>query len=183
MNKETPVIFNVHDIPPGWAILVDPPTMIVPPGSYQWVNFMAYPSGAPGEDNPDEKKYQPGFIGKPKIEALVPYADTFISIGGVDLWAHLVESTKLTVEATIAKQQAKVSGKVIPAIANATIAVELISGDKRELRHTKTDERGDYSLSLDASISGISTVQAFYSGDMTYAAAESDLLQIDTTKD
>ena len=39
---------------------------------------------------------EPGFIAKPKIEAQVPFADTWVAIGGVEMWTHLCKPTKLT---------------------------------------------------------------------------------------
>ncbi|HWR88950.1 MAG TPA: hypothetical protein VN260_01705, partial [Dissulfurispiraceae bacterium] len=90
-DGRTPVHFSVKDIPPGWAVIVEPETLLLPPGGKETVFFMALPSGRP-EHPLDSKQMdqRPGFIGKPKIEAYVPFADTYIPIGGVDLWTHLV---------------------------------------------------------------------------------------------
>jgi M6 family metalloprotease-like protein len=99
VKMKTPVTFHIRDIPEGWAVLVDPQEMLLPEGGFDFVTFKVFPSGydrdVKDRDRMDERN-QPGFIGKPKIEALVPYADTVIPIGGVDLWAHLVEATTLT---------------------------------------------------------------------------------------
>lgn len=53
--------------------------------------------GGGGGDNPfPEPTGEPGFVGKPKIEALIPFADTWVAIGGVDMWTHLCRPSKLT---------------------------------------------------------------------------------------
>lgn len=103
-NEKTPVRFHVRDIPPGWSVMVEPPEMVLPPAGFDWVHFMVFPSGSPKAELPSylreqQKEYRPGFIGRPKIEALAPYADTFIPIGGVEVWTHLVHRTRLTCEA------------------------------------------------------------------------------------
>ena len=36
-----------------------------------------------------------GFIGKPKVEAQMPFYDTFVPIGGIDVWTHLTRRTQL----------------------------------------------------------------------------------------
>ena len=102
-RERTPVHFNVRDVPRGWMVMVDPPKMLLPPAGSGSVYFEVSPSGPQDRPATDElrqygRKYQPGFVGKPKIEALVPYADTFIPIGGVELWAHLTNATELTID-------------------------------------------------------------------------------------
>src|SRR5262249_40307615 len=78
-NDKTPVYFHVRDVPPGWAVSVDPPELVLAPGGRDSVLVEVYPSGMPpyGQSqnkikscclpknvpyNPD--KYRPGFIGK-----------------------------------------------------------------------------------------------------------------------
>ena len=48
---------------------------------------------------PDEVN-APGFIGKLKLEAQVPFANTFIPIGGIDIWTHLTHETRLSCDST-----------------------------------------------------------------------------------
>ena len=54
--------------------------------------------GGGGPGNFPDPTGEPGFIGKPKIEALIPFADTWVPIGGVDMWTNLCKPTKLTCE-------------------------------------------------------------------------------------
>jgi M6 family metalloprotease-like protein len=172
-DKQTPVHFNVQDIPDGWAVEVEPPDMVLEPGSYDWVKFMVYPSGAPGQEDQHKKEYQPGFTGKPKIEALVPFADTYLSIGGVDVWAHLVNKTELTMEAKNDKQGVTVTGKLNPPMNDAVIAVEFTAGKQRAMQFTKTNQDGGYTLSFVPPVSGTWMIQAFHDGDTLNASAES----------
>ena len=99
-TDKTPVHFHVRDIPPGWAVTVEPQDMTLAPGGSDYVFFAVAPSGFSEQDKYLQKqwsdKYRPGFIGKPKIEAQVPYADTYIPIGGVDVWTRLTRATRLT---------------------------------------------------------------------------------------
>jgi M6 family metalloprotease-like protein len=104
-REETPVYLNVRNIPLGWAVRVEPQMMWLPPGDHGWVEFEIFASGAPDGRMPPEleealrdDKYSPGYIGKPSIEALVPFEDTFVPIGGVDAWVHLVQRTWLDLE-------------------------------------------------------------------------------------
>lgn len=184
-HQQTPVHFRVHDVPEGWAVMVEPNRMTLSPGGYDWVTFMAFPSGAPGEypegKNPFEQKYKPGFIGKPKIEALVPYADTFVSIGGVDLWTHLVRPTALTIDVQGAKGKLAVRGQLKPAVSRATIAVELTHRKKSEIRHVSTNKKGLFELSHNNLSRGNYHVQAFFAGDMVHAKAESDVIKVNLT--
>ena len=100
---KTPIRFHVRDVPKGWGVIVEPMEIILPPNGQGRVHFEVFPSGMPGgKVYPELRKYQdqyrPGFIGQPRIEAQVPYADTYIPIGGVDVWTHLTNPTKLTCE-------------------------------------------------------------------------------------
>lgn len=87
-KNKTPVSFNIRDVPKNWAVEIKPMRMTLPAGGSRWVKFGVYPSGAPGSE--ESSDYQPGYLGKPIIEALVPYADTFIPIGGVEAWTNLL---------------------------------------------------------------------------------------------
>jgi M6 family metalloprotease-like protein len=119
-DAELPVRIHVRDVPYGWAVVTDPPQMRVPPRGRHPVHVAVYPSGLPahGADgvptptggtgrndcaapvkwDPRQLKeaLQIGFTGKPKVEAQVPYYDTFIPIGGVEVWTRLVQRTELT---------------------------------------------------------------------------------------
>lgn len=87
--RSTPVHMLVRDIPQNWIIQVEPTDFLLPPGESEQVCMMVFPP------EPDEQNV-PGFIGKPKIEAQVPFANTFIPIGGIDVWTHLTMDTRLT---------------------------------------------------------------------------------------
>jgi M6 family metalloprotease-like protein len=170
-ENKTPVSFNIRDIPKNWAVEIKPMTMTLPPGGSQWVKFGIYPSGAPGSEERGE--YQPGYLGKPIIEALVPYADTFIPIGGVEVWTNLVNVTKLTCFPKRAKKQMIIIGYLKPGIADAKIAIEITSKRKRLLYHVNTDVDGKYVLELQDIRIGSWSVQAFFDGDMMNAPAQS----------
>jgi hypothetical protein len=93
-DRRIPVRFDVRDVPRGWGVLLEPQEMVLPPGGRDAVRFMVFPSGLGRGQKPDDR-YQPGFIGKPKLEAQIPYADTYVPIGGIDVWTHLVRKTRL----------------------------------------------------------------------------------------
>jgi M6 family metalloprotease-like protein len=90
-DRDTEVIFHVRDIPDDWGVLVDPPRMTLKAGTSDWVAFGIFPSPLGEQDD----RYRTGYLARPKIEAQVPYADTFIPIGGVEVWTHLVDKTSL----------------------------------------------------------------------------------------
>ncbi|MCG8488246.1 MAG: hypothetical protein MI756_12320 [Chromatiales bacterium] len=87
--RATPVHMLVRDIPENWIIQVEPTDFVLKPGESEQVCMTVFPP------EPDEVN-KPGFIGKPKIEAQVPFANTFIPIGGIDVWTHLTTDTRLT---------------------------------------------------------------------------------------
>ncbi len=88
-NRATPVYFLMRDIPAEWKVQIEPPRLTLPPGGSDQVCVVIFPSDAIPE-------YKPGYIGKTKLEAQVPYANTFIPIGGIDVWTHLTQSSRLT---------------------------------------------------------------------------------------
>jgi hypothetical protein len=88
-NRATPVNFLMRDIPQGWKVQIEPSKLTLPPGGSDEVCVVIFPPDAGSE-------YTPGYIGKPKLEAQIPYADTFIPIGGIDVWTHLTQSSRLT---------------------------------------------------------------------------------------
>jgi hypothetical protein len=181
-DEPTTAQFVVHDVPEGWGIIVDPPELELEPGGSGSVFFAAHPAGPP--DIKDERlneilrKYQPGFIGKPWIEALVPYADTFVPIGGVDVWVHLVERTELDVEARADDKEIHVSGQLRPAVAEAVIAIEAggLRG-KPSIVHAKTNADGVFETRLPAK-ARVKTIQASFAGDDVYRSAESAVVEL-----
>lgn len=100
-KEMTRVRFSVRDVPLGWGVLVEPPEMTLEPGGHSFVSFQVFPSGIKCDKRFEwsdklQDRYRPGYLGKPSLEAQVRYADTFIPIGGVELWTHLVKPTNLT---------------------------------------------------------------------------------------
>jgi hypothetical protein len=88
-DRETRVLMQVRDIPPRWAVQVEPDDFVLPPAASDEVCMSVFP---PAQD----EEYAPGYIGRPKLQAMVPYANTFIPIGGIDVWAHLSTRSQLT---------------------------------------------------------------------------------------
>jgi hypothetical protein len=119
-DVELPIRIHVRDVPYGWAVITDPPQMVLPARGKHPVHVTVHPSGIPAhepdgspsspsrlaqKDCPPEVKWDPkqlretmqiGFIGKPKVEAQMPFHDTYIPIGGIDVWTQLVHPTQLT---------------------------------------------------------------------------------------
>lgn len=181
-DERTTAQFVVRDVPEGWGIVIDPPELELDPGGSGSVYFAAHPAGPP--DIEDERlnevlrKYQPGFIGKPSIEAMVPYADTFVPIGGVDVWVHLVERTDLDVKARAEDKEIQVSGQLRPAVAEAVIAIEArgLRG-KPSIWHAQTNADGVFEARLPAK-TRIQTIQASFAGDDIYRSAESEVVEL-----
>jgi hypothetical protein len=98
-DQDTPVHMHVRDVPYGWGVIVQPQDFNLTVGAKRPVFISVFPSGLTGCDqkspNPDDKN-QIGMIGKPKVEAQVPWEDTYIPIGGIDVWTNLVRRTTLT---------------------------------------------------------------------------------------
>ena len=87
--RHTPVHMLPTDIPQGWIVQVQPTDFTLPPAGSRRICVTVFP---PEQSGP----YVPGYIGKLKLEAQVPFANTFIPIGGVDIWTHLTSDTRLT---------------------------------------------------------------------------------------
>lgn len=127
-DTELPIRIHVNDVPYGWAVQTDPPQMVLPPRGTHPVHVTVYPSGFPSHEpdgspsapNPQDrdcprdvkwdrerlsKSMQIGYIGKPKVEAQMPFYDTWIPIGGIDVWTHLVKQTRLTCRVAGAKEE------------------------------------------------------------------------------
>jgi M6 family metalloprotease-like protein len=259
---DLPIRIHVNDVPYGWAVVTDPPQMTVPPRGRHPVHVTVYPSGLPAHEAdgtpaatggttrpncPPDVKWDPGrlrenlqigFIGKPKVEAQMPFYDTYIPIGGIDIWTQLVEPTRLTcrvgdqtadnqllnraVRGALAPQKPRekqdpqgarlrpdydqkerpltpaqihtlfpivqrpvpepvlprgpvtVYGQLAPAISGAVIAVEIEQGEKRRLDYVKTDDQGNFVITID-NASGRTAVQAFYDGNKTHGKSESGI--------
>jgi M6 family metalloprotease-like protein len=259
-DRELPVRIHVRDVPYGWAVVTEPPQMTLPPKGRRPVQITVYPSGLPAHE-PDGTPSDPqtaanrdcpprvkwdreqlaktmaiGFIGKPKVEAQMPFYDTYVPIGGIDVWTQLARRTQLDCrvrgtrvigtnltaalssaldprriravpKAPPLKQQPKlpartaavdpdrlyyegamvrpqppdpvvapgsvtIEGTLTPAIAGALIAVEFTQGERRDLKFTKTDEKGNYSITTDAR-GGRVVAQAHFSGDRENGESES----------
>ncbi len=102
-DEDTSVHMHVRDVPLGWTVMVEPRELRLRAGGTDSIQFMVFPSGSPGARITPEMEsamrlYQPGFLGKPIVEAQVPYADTWITIGGVEVWTRLTQKTTLTME-------------------------------------------------------------------------------------
>jgi hypothetical protein len=166
---------HVRNIPEGWAVELDPIDMRLAPGGYDWLTCTVFPSGTAERPvaGPLEDLYQPGFVGKPRIEALAPYADTYIPIGGVDLWTHLTLRTWLSLACDPAADVVHISGQLTPALANTMIAIEFTASGAREVRFATTDQQGHYFARFSLGTSGPWRAQAFYAGDAAHASAES----------
>lgn len=127
-DTDLPIRIHVNDVPYGWAVVTDPPQMVLPPRGRHPVHVTVHPSGFPPheadgspsaptrtkkQDCPPDVKWDPhrlretmriGFIGRPKVEAQMPFYDTFVPIGGIDVWTHLARETRLTCRVAGLKQ-------------------------------------------------------------------------------
>jgi M6 family metalloprotease-like protein len=172
-SERVPVYFNVKNVPPDWAVLVYPPSLTLEPGGKDSVFYMVLPSGPPEHPRDSEQMDQRiGFTAETEIQAYVPYADTFIPIGGVDLWTHLVDKTRIQCEARRLATAAVtlISGRLTPAVADARIAVELLVDGRTEIRHVDTNAEGMFTVS--GLPSGTTKAWAYFSGDAQHSAAE-----------
>ena len=183
-DQSTVAQLQVTDVPEGWGISIDPPELELGPGDSGLATFMAFPAGPPDVDDPRIKKYQAGFIGKPRVQALVPYADTFVPIGGVDVWVHLVNWTDLDIKAEVDEKGVVVFGQLSPAILKAPIAIELSRKRAKPLiRHASTDQDGSFRARIPvknrSKLGGRAVVQAYFDGDETQRSAESQPVEIE----
>jgi len=101
-EQSTPVRYHLRDVPEGWGFRIEPMEAELPAGGSSSVRVTLYPSGLPGDKEDGRmqelrrKTTQIGFLARPKLEAQIPYADTYVPIGGVEVWTHLVDRTRLT---------------------------------------------------------------------------------------
>ncbi|MFC2095428.1 ABC transporter substrate-binding protein [Candidatus Bipolaricaulota bacterium] len=175
-DEELPVLYYVDNIPEGWVVEVDPPQAVLPPDGEDWVSVTIYPSGTSRSPIPDwlADIYTPGYVGKVRIEAQAPYEDTFLPIGGVDLWTHLVLRTQLSLVCDPGGDEVYVGGALIPGVSGATVAIEFTSGGTSEVRYATTDAYGNYGDTFSIPFAGSWRAQAFYAGDGFYRSSESN---------
>lgn len=174
-KDETPVWFNIRNIPKGWIVELDEWEILLPPGGDDMIRMKVYPSGTPTDPIPDglQDMYPPGFIGKPGIEAWVPYADTFIPIGGVDFHVHQVIRTHLDISCDPSGSHVNLSGTIQPPISAAKIALVFKSNNQEEVKFTTTNSGGQYHGQFPIPGAGVWQVQAFYAGNKIYRSTQS----------
>ena len=71
-------------------------------------------------------------------------------------------------------EEVQAAGRLLPGFSGATVAVDFISGGQRETRLTTTDAAGNWKLTFDPEVGGLWEVKAYFAGDTTRAAAESN---------
>jgi hypothetical protein len=163
----------VTGVPRSWAVCVDQPKLTLPEGGSARATVTIYPSGAKGQRS-SKKEQRVGFLGKVGVQARLPYADTFVPVGGVDMWVRLTERTKLTCSRQRRKDGVVVQGRLSPAVKGAVIAVEHRSGRKRQAHHLEVDKDGAYQVLVrEAGRPVRGSVQAFYAGDDKHAPCDS----------
>ena len=133
-DRELDVHLVPRNVPKDWGVLLEPSHALLPPGGRASVLFMVFPSGAPcAPPKQQPERNRPGFIGKPQLEALMPYEDTFIPIGGIDVWTHLVKATRLTCQLDADKSPAPTPNKEVqpyPAAARSIRDLERMTAAK-----------------------------------------------------
>ena len=176
-DEELSVRYVVDNIPDGWVVEIDPLDAILPADGESWVTVTIYPSGTLDRPIPDwlADIYTPGYVGKLRIEAQAPYEDTFLPIGGVDLWTHLVVKTQLTLNCDPGGDDVYVGGTLSPAILGARIALEFTSGATSEVRFATADSYGNYGGTFALPSGGSWRAQAFFAGDGVYRSSESSV--------
>jgi M6 family metalloprotease-like protein len=181
-DEKTVASIVVRDVPDGWGVIIDPPEVELEPGGSGWVYFAAYPAGPP--DLEDERlratleKYQPGFIGKPSIVAMVPYADTWVPIGGVDAWVHLVERTDLELKAFGEKDEVVVTGMIRPPVPEGVIAIDGQDGEgNAQVWHVRANGDGYFEERLQVK-TRLRSIQAVFAGDDIHRSAESQVVEL-----
>jgi hypothetical protein len=173
-SKPLFVYFDVRDIPEDWTVELDSSKLEIAPDQTSTVNLTIYPAGLPNEEPSD--KYKVGFIGKPKLEAYVPFEDTFVPLGGVEAWVHLVEKNTITINSvTIRSESVSVEGIIKPYTEGLYLAVELCGEkDQRHISFTATDGDGHYVAEFKRPSVGLWTAQAFFDGNSTFSSCGSN---------
>ncbi len=179
-DEPTPVRIDVSDVPAGWAVKLHPTEMELQPGEVGMVSFSAFPAGPPGmEEEVGWERYKAGYIGKPKIEARVPFADTFVASGGVEVWVHLVEATTVDLKADVDGDDVIVEGAVSPAPLAGVVAIEL-DGDlgKPEFVHADIGEDGRFVQRIPVKGGFVGRVRASFAGTDVYGSSESETVVV-----
>lgn len=235
-NRATPVHFLMKDIPTGWKAQIEPPNLQLAPGGTDQVCVIISP---PSPNN----EYSPGYIAKTKLEALIPYANSFIPLGGIDVWTHLTKSSRLvlncnestgsgrrivtdpatetdetimgldapdspdpdtepmTAEKALSlfstgalvgpghdssvigpEESLEITGQLFPGFSGATIAVDFTLEGEIETVLTTTNPDGTWSVTHDPAVGGLYEVKAYFAGDTTHAAAESNRCRFDVER-
>jgi M6 family metalloprotease-like protein len=172
--EDTEAYILVSGVPRSWAVFVDPPELKLPAGGSAPASVTIYPSGVEGMKT-NEGEQRVGFVGRVGIEARVPYADTFVPVGGVDMWVRLTERTELTCSPRRLEEGLLVQGRLIPPTEGAIVVIEHRSGRKQQLEHVRTGADGEYRALIRGTVKAPAhgTVQAFFPGDDTHAPSES----------
>ena len=177
-TKELEVSVTVRDLPPDWAFELYPSEFTLPAGGTELVKMVVHPGGPPG--GPETEGYDPGFVGRPKVEAWVPFEDTFVPLGGVESWTHLTIPTELEAVAfTDSGNTAGASGCISPAVEGRRIALELLhSGGLREVVFVDTDAEGCFKGAQEGLKAGTWSVQAWHEGSGPWSSSESKVTKV-----
>jgi len=174
-SKPISVTLNVSDVPEDWAIQLDSSILDLPSEGRSDINLQIFPGGPPDSDDEISEKYKPGFIGKPKVEAWVPYQDTFMLLGGIEAWVHLVDKSAINVDEVAVKDQSiVVKGSVSPEQEGLMIAIQIRQGKKENILYSTTDKEGRFIAEFKLPSSGLWIAQAFFDGNDTLASSESN---------
>ena len=172
------IVSQLQNIPHGWGIELGSPELVLPPGGSGDVKVIVHPSGAPEGPPVAKGSNEPGFIGKIQLDAVAPHGDAWVPIGyGVELWTHLVDTTRLRLQGRFGGKGVEVEGRLEPAPEGARVAVELRRGDERFVRYADV---GDGAFHVDFALPDAEdfVAQAFYAGDLLHAAAQSPVLKL-----
>lgn len=77
-DQKVPVRYHLRDVPEGWGFRIEPAEAVLEPGGKE----------EPRMKELRRKTTQIGFLGRPKLEAQIPYADGYVPIGGGEVWTH-----------------------------------------------------------------------------------------------
>jgi M6 family metalloprotease-like protein len=178
-SKPISVILNVANVPDDWTIELDSFQLNLDAHAQSDIDLSLYPSpptDIPGDSPGESDKYKVGFVAKPRIEALVPFRDTFVLLGGIETWVHLVEKTTITCDSVeVTSDSVLVEGTIKPDVKESTIGVEIRSDEeKRDISFTLTESGGHYTAKFKRPSVGAWTAKAFFDGSDTASSAESN---------
>ena len=126
----------------------------------------------------ESDKYKTGFIAKPRIEALIPFHDTYVLLGGIETWVHLVEKSTITCDSVkIESESILVLGTYKPNVEGSNIGVEIRGEGNRDMSFTVTDAEGHYTAKFKRPSVGLWTASAFFDGNETFSSSESNELE------